>query len=154
MWIWPRFWGSTDRHNVLKWRDASLSSKKGDINRKTSGTSPYVAALRLGTRFLSQHLGWKPYGLTFFGRVENLDPTDPLKVATPLAQALCKAMKTYDPEVTTYNQTEFWQKMKSFAPEVQHLIMLKSTGAPNGDVNMQTNGDYEVLKHSFPMLAS
>ena len=35
-------------------------------------------------------------------------------------------MKTYDPEVTTYNQTEFWQKMKSFAPEVQHLIMLKS----------------------------
>ena len=27
-------------------------------------------------------------------------------------------------------------------------------GAPNGDVNMQTNGDYEVLKHSFPMLAS
>ena len=35
-------------------------------------------------------------------------------------------MKTYDHEVTTYNQTEFWQKMKSFAPEVQHLIMLKS----------------------------
>ena len=64
--------------------------------------------------------------MTFFGRVENLDPTDPLKVATPLAQALCKGMKTYDPEVTTYNQTEFWQKMKSFAPEVQHLIMLKS----------------------------
>ena len=62
----------------------------------------------------------------FWGRVENLDSTDPLKVATPLAQALCKGMKTYDPEVTKSNQTEFWQKMKSFAPEVQHLIMLKS----------------------------
>ena len=35
-------------------------------------------------------------------------------------------MKTYDHEVTTYNQTEFWQKMKSFAPEAQHEIMLKS----------------------------
>ena len=88
--------------------------------------SPYGAALRLGPWFLSQHVGWKPYGLTFWGRVENLDSTDPLKVATPLAQALCKGMKAYDPEVTKSNQTEFWQKMKSFAPEVQHLIMLKS----------------------------
>jgi hypothetical protein len=58
------------------------------------------------------------------------------------------------------------QKIKNWGPTCLGLNLAKMglnfeaqvnpfhPGAPNGDVNMQTSGDYEVLKHSFPMLVS